>query len=137
MNNDMRSFLNKIVRGELEETSARKMASELLDKYTLLALWKDTNLDHVENDYEIIRIVYNEDFQNTELLVVRKLDIHKAKKFIQECYNEFYPEEDDETSLDLQEKYEYVHNYIESCLDNHSDIPHSWIMYDEMNMDTY
>jgi hypothetical protein len=137
MNNDVRSFLNKIVRGELEETSARKMASELLDKYTLLALWKDTNLDHVENDYEIIRIVYNEDFQNTELLVVRKLDIHKAKKFIQECYNEFYPEEDDETSLDLQEKYEYLHAYIESCLDNHSDIPHSWIMYDEMNMDTY
>ena len=133
----MREFLNKIIRGELEEASARKMASELLDNHTLLALWKSTNMEHVENNYDIIRIVYNEDFQNTELLVVKKTDVHKVKQFIQECYDEFFPEDDDETSLELQEKYTHVHNYIESCLDNHSDIPHSWIMYEEMNFDTY
>jgi hypothetical protein len=137
MNNETRDFLNKIIRGELEETSARKKASEILEKYTLLALWNETHSEHIEKDFTIIKISYDEDYQNSDLLLVRRKDAPMVKKYLQEAYEEFLPEdEDDATAKDLQEKYTYLHNYIEKCLDNHSDIPHSWITYDDMDFDT-
>jgi len=138
MNNEIRDYLNKIVRGELEDISIRKKASAILEKYTMLALWNETNQEHIEQNFSVIKIQFNDDFENPELLLIKRFDAPKVKRFIQECYDEFYPEnEEDETALDLQKKYTYVHNYIQSCLDNHSDIPHAWLTYEDVNLETF
>jgi hypothetical protein len=136
----VREYLDKIVRGQLDETSIRKQASKLLEDYDDFVFYKSTNKNHVSEDYQVIRIVYDEDYQNTELLVVKKVDVERTLKYIKEAHIEYVGEDEsnpDETALDLQEKYGHVHNYIEFCLDNHSDIPHTWIMYDELELTSY
>jgi hypothetical protein len=137
MNSETRDYLNKIVRGELDELSTRKKASEILEKYTMLALWNVTNQDHIEKDFVVIKISYDEDYQNSELLLVKRSDVAEVKKYIVSAHEEFFGKWEDEQVRDFKERYGDFHNYLEKCLDNHSNIPHVWLNYQDLNFELF
>jgi hypothetical protein len=120
MERELKELLTNIVNEELTPENVIKEARKLLEEYDY------TN--KTEKTHMIVRITFNEDYQNTELMLLKKDDIGKANSLIRKAYKKYY-----DNSEKFRKDYGHVFNYIEEYLEKQADFDYSWVMYEEMD----